>query len=529
MLLVETNLNTEIITLTESSGNGKPLRFRGKFAKLDHKTENGRIYSRKLWENCINSKSVQDRLERRQMLGELKHPDYRDIDIEKSAFVITRLWIQDGYVMGEAEIAPYPALGGILEVFLRLGCQIGISSRGEGSIVERQGDSFVDEKDFDLITFDSTLNPAVTEAIPEVMKEAVQKGLEDLKNKYDEAQKITSKNLELLKENADLTELKRVISITENSIHFDNQTMNTNEKNNFDKGLKFGKIVERYNKQLLKSIQLLKEAEDLKLKLETSNLEVSYLKNLNEKMLTKSETLLESYNNLKDILNQKTGLLEGKSTQQEIFKKDYELLETKYKRSLELLSHLLETVDTYESKVSMSESSLDSLKEELQSLEEREEQVEEENRRLRERTQRDQPKKALLEKAIEDLDSEKESLRRKVKFSESKQKELELKFKEKNQKNIELESQISELTNLLSEAKKTIVKYKRARNSSKPSTLSEDTNSQKSQIRNNVNNLHKEIPSRSSSITNQTKESFRESNEEDDSMYILMNKMMSKQ
>jgi len=105
------------------------------------------------------------------MLGELNHPEYRDPNPENASHVVTKLWLSEDnkYVYGEAEILDTPK-GRILESLLRAGVEIGVSSRGEGQMVERGGDSYVDEDSYDLITFDGVLEPSVEEAEPSLVE-----------------------------------------------------------------------------------------------------------------------------------------------------------------------------------------------------------------------------------------------------------------------------------------------------------------------------------------------------------------------
>lgn len=511
MLLVETNLNTQI-SLLETS-NGKPLKFKGIFAKLDHKTENGRVYSRKLWENVINSKITRERLEKRQILGELKHPEYRDIDIEKSAFIITDLSIKDGYVMGEAEVMPHPTLGGILEVFLRHGCQIGISSRGEGSIVEKSGETYVDDKDFELITFDTTLNPAVTEAVPRTVRESV----------------IT--NLENLKTNSGNSQLKRVISITEDSINSSKSDMeNINSKNNLATGVKLGKLAERYKDKLAANVLLMKENMNLKSILENTNLSINSVKDTNSKLLVKSENLLKRYLESKELIKQGFELFENKSNQLDIFKKDYRFLESKfnsvnkkYQKSLNLVEGLITKLDLYENKLADSESTLEAMRESLSELDTKDEEIqnlseeiENVKESLEERELSESSKNSKLTKQLRTVNSNIQQLSEKVKLSENKNRRL---IKE----NSDLVNRISELTSLLKEARKEIVSRKR--NSENSTALSEDVISERNKIRKGLENNH--LKSRKSEITNQTRQSFGESSDEDAVTTELMNKMMS--
>lgn len=156
----------------------KVTRFRGIFSKCDEENGNGRIYSQSLWDKVLADPKVQDKLTKKTMMGELKHPSYRDIDPDRSAFFVTKLWREGKYIMGEGEVFNNPhGSGGTLKVILAHGVQMGVSSRGEGSMIERGGKSYVDESDYELITFDMTVEPSVIEAFPPVVESQIQKEL----------------------------------------------------------------------------------------------------------------------------------------------------------------------------------------------------------------------------------------------------------------------------------------------------------------------------------------------------------------
>lgn len=521
MLLIETNLSPKLKLLNEEQKD-KPLKFRGIFAKLDHKTENGRVYSKDLWEKCIESTSVQERLRKRQMLGELKHPDYRDIDIEKSAFIITKLWIEDGYVMGEAEIMPHPTLGGILEVFVRAGCQVGISSRGEGSIVEKSGDSHVDPRDFELITFDTTLNPAVTEAQPKMVRESIHNGLESLKEKCS------------------VSQLRRVISVTENSINTNESKMKNTEdsSDSFSKGMKIGKIVEKLKEKMQLNLQLSKENAGLKTQLESSNLQVNSLKNLNEKLISKAETLMESYSKLKEDFENSSALRESKQEQSSILKKEYNSLKEKYNKSLDLVSTLMESLDLYEGKLQDSDSTLEQMKSSIIEMEEREIEAENRLRQLKEKTISVGSEKKELRTEKEELLNEKveleeeytnslsknKSLAKSVRQLQEQTKNFETKLHRMTRVNSDLESKNQELTALLREARIALKKNAKKDKPEDTSSLNEESKGNIDEIKNGV--LHNNpLNSRTSKVTNQSSQNINESNE-DDSTSEIMNKMM---
>lgn len=155
-------VNSELNLLEETSETGRP-KFKGLFQKCNEENRNKRIYSKKLWEQTLTSPEIKKKLEKRTMLGELNHPEYRDPNPENASHVVTKLWLSEDNVYGEAEILDTPK-GRILEALLKANVQIGVSSRGEGQMVERHGKKFVDEESYKLITFDTVLEPSVEES-----------------------------------------------------------------------------------------------------------------------------------------------------------------------------------------------------------------------------------------------------------------------------------------------------------------------------------------------------------------------------
>jgi len=145
-------------------GSNKPTKWRGVFAYADRQTSNGRFYSRKLWENTIGNSDVKARLAG-GMIGVLNHPKDGETDLMRSAIATFSLSIEnDGAVVGESTILPTVG-GDILQKLIESGVQVGVSSRGRGSI---DADGKVNEDDFVLIAFDVVDNPAVKEAFPNV-------------------------------------------------------------------------------------------------------------------------------------------------------------------------------------------------------------------------------------------------------------------------------------------------------------------------------------------------------------------------
>ena len=84
------------------------------------------------------------------LVGELDHPEERlEISLQEVSHVINDMWIEGDQVMGIIDILPTPN-GKIVNELLDYGTDIGISSRGAGSV----GAGNVVDPDYQFITFD---------------------------------------------------------------------------------------------------------------------------------------------------------------------------------------------------------------------------------------------------------------------------------------------------------------------------------------------------------------------------------------
>ena len=81
---------------------------------------------------------------------------------------MTKMWWDGESVMGKIEVLDTPS-GKILKELVRAGIKLGISSRGLGSVNEKNGETIV-EDDFQLICFDFVSEPSTPGAF--MMKEA---------------------------------------------------------------------------------------------------------------------------------------------------------------------------------------------------------------------------------------------------------------------------------------------------------------------------------------------------------------------
>lgn len=155
---------------------------------------NGRIYPRELWENVINSDYVKEMINSHGLVGELDHPEERlEISLQEVSHIINDMWIEGDKVIGIIDILPTPN-GKIVNELLDYGTDIGISSRGAGSV----GPDNVVDPDYQFITFDFVARPSCEAARLNTILEGVKVDLET--NSADKVKSILESYKEELKE-----------------------------------------------------------------------------------------------------------------------------------------------------------------------------------------------------------------------------------------------------------------------------------------------------------------------------------------
>jgi hypothetical protein len=170
-LLVDTlNFKVQLLEDNSSKGGGRPrIVARGEFARADLATENKRVYPLKLWERELSrlSKSIQER----KVYGELDHPMDGRTQLKRVSHIITGLHMENGVVVGEAEILD-TAEGRNLKAILDASGQVGVSSRGFGTTRPNMKGEDVVQEDYRLMTFDFVAEPANVTSYPTIHAEA---------------------------------------------------------------------------------------------------------------------------------------------------------------------------------------------------------------------------------------------------------------------------------------------------------------------------------------------------------------------
>jgi len=190
MLLIETQLfKPQGFVLSEGkvSERGLPI-VEGILATAEIKNGNGRYYSRDLWDREITK--YQELVKEHRAMGELDHPESSVINLQNVSHNISDMWWDGDHVMGKIEILPTPC-GNILKALVGSGITVGVSSRGMGSLEDKEGILEVQD-DFELLCWDFVSTPSNPDSYMHLIKE----GLDfSSQNKYTKVNSIISEIL----------------------------------------------------------------------------------------------------------------------------------------------------------------------------------------------------------------------------------------------------------------------------------------------------------------------------------------------
>ena len=161
MKLITENIE-EIQVLTEESEGKKHYYIEGIFLQGDLTNRNGRNYPVNILEREV-TKYNENFVGTGRALGELGHPDGPTINLDRVSHKILSLKREDNNFIGKAKLLETP-MGKIAKSLLDDGVKLGVSSRGLGSMTEKNGVNYVGE-DFMLATAaDIVADPSAPDA-----------------------------------------------------------------------------------------------------------------------------------------------------------------------------------------------------------------------------------------------------------------------------------------------------------------------------------------------------------------------------
>ena len=155
--------------IVEENNGKKDYKIRGVFLQSDIKNRNGRVYPMEILENEVKRYNAEF-INKKRAFGELGHPDGPTVNLERVSHMITKLSPDGKNFIGEAKIMNTP-YGKIVKGLIDEGAQLGVSSRGMGSLVNR-GQGNIVKDDFYLATAaDIVADPSAPDAFVEGIME----------------------------------------------------------------------------------------------------------------------------------------------------------------------------------------------------------------------------------------------------------------------------------------------------------------------------------------------------------------------
>jgi prohead peptidase. Unknown type peptidase. MEROPS family U09 len=171
MKLITEYIQEDLSYFTEATKSGEKNTFiEGIFMQTETKNRNGRMYPKKIMESAVN-KYVEEQVSKGRAVGELNHPNGPTINLDKVSHRITDLRFEGNDVIGKALVLNTP-MGKIVKGLMEGGVQLGVSSRGMGSI-ENKNSMNVVKDDFHLATIDIVQDPSAHNAFVNGIMEGV--------------------------------------------------------------------------------------------------------------------------------------------------------------------------------------------------------------------------------------------------------------------------------------------------------------------------------------------------------------------
>ena len=172
MKLIAEYCDHDIHLVTEAKANGeKSYQIEGVFAQADQPNRNGRIYRMEVMKPAVE-KYISEQVNTGRAVGELNHPEGPTVNLDKVSHRITEMKFDESNVMGKALILDTP-MGKVVKGLLDGGVQLGVSTRGMGSL-EKNNNGIMEVKgDYHLNTVDIVQDPSAPDAFVNGIMEGV--------------------------------------------------------------------------------------------------------------------------------------------------------------------------------------------------------------------------------------------------------------------------------------------------------------------------------------------------------------------
>ena len=201
-----TEHDTDYLIEQDEKTGKKNYKIKGIFMQADIKNRNGRVYPMEVLQKEV-SKYNKNFIKENRAYGELGHPDGPTVNLERVSHMITSLTPDGKNYIGEAKIMSTP-MGEIVKSLMDEGAKLGVSSRGMGSLDQKNGANYVRD-DFYLATAaDIVADPSAPNAFVEGIMEGkewvwnngalLEAEMVEMKREFDVKQRQRNANREAL-------------------------------------------------------------------------------------------------------------------------------------------------------------------------------------------------------------------------------------------------------------------------------------------------------------------------------------------
>ena len=192
---------TDVQVVTEEKNGVKSLYITGPFLVGEQKNRNKRIYPMHVLQKEAKRYN-EEYISKNRAFGELGHPDSPSINLDRVSHLITNLKQEGNIFVGKAKILETP-MGKIAKSLLEGGAQLGVSSRGMGSLKENDGVNIVQDDYYLATAADIVADPSA----PGAFVQGIMEGKEwvwdngiikemDVVEMYDEISKAKRNQIE---------------------------------------------------------------------------------------------------------------------------------------------------------------------------------------------------------------------------------------------------------------------------------------------------------------------------------------------
>jgi len=160
--------------ITEAKENGEKEHFiEGIFLQANRKNRNGRIYPLHIMEKEVG-RYMNETVKNNRAYGELGHPAGPAINLDRVSHIITELKRDGDNFIGKAKLTDTP-MGNIAKGLLKSGANLGVSSRGMGTLSPGKDGAMIVGPDFHIATAaDIVADPSAPDAFVKGIMENVE-------------------------------------------------------------------------------------------------------------------------------------------------------------------------------------------------------------------------------------------------------------------------------------------------------------------------------------------------------------------